>query len=119
MGRIRSFRDLEVWQRAVDFSVTLYRVSESFPQSERFGLTSQMRRAAVSIASNIAEGHARSRNEYAHFLRVARGSTAELETQLEIARRIGYLSPESYADLHNQLTIIAKQLNTLSQRIRE
>ncbi|MFQ5436052.1 MAG: four helix bundle protein, partial [Anaerolineae bacterium] len=74
MAQIRSYRDLNVWQRAVDFSVTLYQKTDSFPSSEVYGLTNQMRRAAVSIPSNIAEGHVKSRKEYGRFLNIARGS---------------------------------------------
>ena len=118
MGQIASYRDLQVWQRAVDFAVRLYEITDGFPQSERYGLTSQLRRAAVSIASNIAEGHVRSRNDFARFLAYALSSLAEVETQLEIARRIGYLSGEASAELTNELTIIGKQLNVLLQRIK-
>ena len=113
-----SYRDLRVWEQSVDFSVRLYRMTNSFPTSEMYGLTSQMRRAAVSIPSNIAEGHERSRAEYANFLRIARGSLAELETQTEIAARLGYLNAEQYGQLTALLTSIGKQLTVLHRRIR-
>jgi four helix bundle protein len=83
-----------------------------------YGLVQQMRRAAVSIASNIAEGHVRSRREFGHFLSVSLGSLAELETQLEIAYRIGYLAQEDFVMLTNELSTIGRQLNVLSQKIR-
>ncbi len=113
-----SYRDLRVWEQAVDFAVRLYHVTGSFPDSERYGLTSQMRRAAVSIPSNIAEGHERSRPEYANFLRIARGSLAELETQLEIAGRLNYLTTEQHQLLAETLTSIGRQLTALYHRIK-
>src|ERR1043166_811090 len=89
---IKSYRDLAVWQRAMDLAESVYRVTKGFPREERYGLTSQMRRSAVSIPSNIAEGHERKgRAEYARFVSVARASVAELETQVELARRLEYL----------------------------
>jgi four helix bundle protein len=92
---VRTFRDLVAWQRAVELAVQIYAATESMPQSEQFGLTNQIRRAAVSVASNIAEGHARqSRPDYLRFLRMARGSLAELSTQLEIAYRARLLGPD-------------------------
>ncbi|MGB7188726.1 MAG: four helix bundle protein [Acidobacteriaceae bacterium] len=86
-----SYRDLIAWQRAVDLSVQIYKVTADFPREEIYGLSSQMRRAAVSIASNIAEGYGRaSRREYRQFLSIAHGSTLELQTQLAIAKRLGF-----------------------------
>ncbi|MGC2212368.1 MAG: four helix bundle protein, partial [Silvibacterium sp.] len=83
------------WQRAVDLSVEIYRFTSDFPREEIYGITAQMRRSAVSIASNIAEGYGRnSRNEYRHFLGVARGSILELQTRLAIARKLGFGKPE-------------------------
>jgi len=87
---VQSFRDLAVWQRSIQMAVEVYRLTQGFPREEIYGLTSQMRRAAVSIPSNIAEGHGRlSSNEYRQFLGIARGSNFELQTQLEIARALG------------------------------
>ena len=89
---IRGYRDLVVWQRSMELCSATYRATATFPDEERYGLVSQMRRAAVSIPSNIAEGHGRlTTNEYRHFLGVARGSLKELETQILIARDLGYL----------------------------
>jgi four helix bundle protein len=88
---VRSFRDLLVWQRAIQLSVAIYRLTKDFPREEIYGLTSQIRRAAVSIPSNIAEGHGRmSTGEYRQFLGIARGSNFELQSQLEIARALGF-----------------------------
>lgn len=86
-----SYRDLIAWQRSVELSVDVYRFTADFPREEIYGLTSQMRRAAVSIASNIAEGYGRnSKSEYRHFLGIARGSVLELLTQLTIAKKLGF-----------------------------
>ena len=86
-----SFRDLTVWQRAVQMTVAVYKYTEQFPKSEIFGLSSQLRRAAVSVASNIAEGYGRAtKGEYLHFLGMARGSNCELQTQLLIAGELGF-----------------------------
>ena len=88
---VKSFRDLRVWQRAMDLVEMIYKVSVDFPRSETYGLTSQIRRAAISVPSNIAEGHSRKHTkEYLRFLSVAQGSLAELQTQIEIASRLGY-----------------------------
>jgi four helix bundle protein len=87
----QSFRDLIVWQRAIQLTIDIYRLSAKFPDAEKFGLTSQMRRAAVSIASNIAEGYGRaSKGEYAQFVGHARGSCSELETQIVIVRALHF-----------------------------
>jgi four helix bundle protein len=89
---MRPHRNLDVWQKAVDFTVEIYRVTESFPKDERFGLTSQIRRASVSIAANIAEGAGRkSTKEFLKFLSIAQGSASEVETEIVIAHRLSYL----------------------------
>jgi four helix bundle protein len=98
--------------------VTVYKLTDNFPKSETFGLANQMRRAAVSIPSNIAEGHGRPTRDYARFLSMARGSLSELETQIELAQRIHYLSPENCAELTHALGIIGRQLNTLLRRLK-
>lgn len=88
---IRTFRDLLVWQKAIQLAITVYRVTQAFPNEEKYGLTSQVRRAAVSVSSNIAEGHARQGREFAHFLSIARGSAAEVESQLYLAAELGFI----------------------------
>lgn len=86
---VQSFRDLLVWQRSLQLTVAVYRLTQGFPREETYGLASQIRRASVSIPSNIAEGHGRlSRGEYRQFLGIARGSNFEVQTQLEIARAL-------------------------------
>ena len=93
---IRSYRDLVVWQRALELVEVSYRLSRNFPSAERFGLTSQLRRAVVSIPSNIAEGHGREHlGDYLHHLSMANGSLMEFETQLLIAGRMGYVTLET------------------------
>lgn len=96
---LRTHHDLLVWQKSVDFVEIVYRLTQSFPSDERFGLTSQLRRAAVSIPSNLAEGAARkSRAEFSQFVSIALGSAAEVETQLVIAARLGLCKPGGDAD---------------------
>ena len=91
MGFVSSYRDLKVWQLGIELTIAVYHLTKVFPVEEKYGLTSQMCRAAVSIPSNIAEGHGRkSNNELIRFLGIAKGSLAELETQLIIAEKLGY-----------------------------
>lgn len=99
-------------------AVQLYDITSSFPGSEDHGLVSQMRRAVISIASNIVEGHARPGREFGRFLGIALRSLAELETQLEIALRLGYLSTEDHVQIADELEIIGRQLNVLMQKVR-
>ncbi len=117
MAKVRHYRDLRVWQHGVDLSVKLYQLTEDFPSHEIYGLVSQIRRASVSIPSNIAEGFGRSSAEFARYLKIALGSLAELETQLEIALRVAYLSPEAKAELDREVTALGKQLNVLLQKV--
>jgi four helix bundle protein len=108
---VQSFRDLKVWHRAIEMSLAVYALTRSFPKEELYGLTSQMRRASVSIASNIAEGHARqSTGEYRQFLGIARGSNAELQTQMEIARSLGFGSPTQFSELEGLSFEVGKML---------
>ena len=108
MPDITSFRDLVAWQRAMDLAHSVYVVTEDFPARERFGLASQMRRAAVSIPSNIAEGHRRRRPGYAQFLVVALGSHGELDTQCELATRCGYLTADQGERLNRLLDDVGR-----------
>jgi four helix bundle protein len=91
-----SFRNLSVWQRSIELTLAVYKLTSSFPDSERFGLTNQLRRAAVSVASNIAEGYGRStKGEYVQFPGFARGSNSEVETQIVISKALGFGSKQS------------------------
>jgi len=114
-----SYRDLLVWQRAKQLAVEVYRATESFPRSETYGITSQIRRAAVSVPSNIAEGQGRlSRGEFAQFLGNARGSLLELETQLEIAGDLSYLSQATQVQLQQHAYEVLGLLNRLLASLR-
>ena len=111
---IKSFRDLRVWQAAIDLVEQIYLLTREFPKHEIYGLASQMQRAAVSIPSNIAEGQTRGyTREYVHHLSIACSSLAELETQLEIALRLKYYSVGQHNELMKQTDLLGKQLSTL------
>jgi len=110
---IKSFRDLEVWQVSMALVERTYALSERFPAAERYGLTSQLRRAAVSIPSNIAEGHGRSTRSYRYHLGVARGSEAELQTQIELAVRLGFINREASAPVKELAARSGMMLNRL------
>lgn len=114
-----SYRDLRVWQNAMDLVISVYDETQSFPRAELYGLTSQMRRASVSIPSNIAEGKGRSTDrDRALFFCHARGSLLELETQILIAQRLMYLPPTSAESLIKTSTELSRMLNSLIQSIR-
>ncbi|HEY0997939.1 MAG TPA: four helix bundle protein [Gemmatimonadaceae bacterium] len=116
---IRSYRDLAVWRRAVNACIVVYRMTSNFPPEERFGITSQLRRAAVSIPSNIAEGHERNgRKEFLAHVHVARGELAEVETQLTIARALGYAGEAQLASVMDEYSRIGRMLTRLAQRLR-
>ena len=112
----RSYRDLEVWKLSIDFVKKVYQVTHYFPDSEKFGLINQIRRAAVSIPSNIAEGQGRnSTKEFKQFLAIGLGSLAELETQLIIAKEIEYLTQNGLDALLSPLDRIRKMIKGLSK----
>src|ERR1051325_6642319 len=118
MSEVRSYHDLIVWQKSVDLAVDLYAVTRSFPFSERFGLTNQIQRAGVSIASNIAEGHAKDGpGHFLNHLSHARGSVAELDTELIIADRVGLLSGAMYRTLAPGADEISRMLRALTDAI--
>lgn len=111
---MNSYKDLIVWQKAIELTVLLYKITGNFPKSEMYGLTSQIRRAAVAIPSNIAEGQRRGhRPEYLQFLRIAYGSGAELETQLLISLKIGYLPQKDFNKVSSLLEEVMKMLTVL------
>jgi len=113
---IRSHRDLQAWQRAMELSEVTYCIARNLPQYEAYGLAQQLRRSAVSIPSNIAEGHARiHRGDYVHHLSVARGSLAELQTQLELARRLHAVSVTEAQSLADE---VGRILSRLIARLR-
>ncbi|MEO0181112.1 MAG: four helix bundle protein [candidate division WOR-3 bacterium] len=111
------YRKLTLWQEAMNLVEGVYRITQGFPPEERFGLVIQMRRAAVSIASNIAEGASRgNKREFLQFLRIAKGSHAELETQIEIARRLGFLNDELSQGIERVGKILGGLLKSLVSR---
>ncbi|MDO8492639.1 MAG: four helix bundle protein [bacterium] len=115
-----SYKDLVVWQKAMDLVVFVYKLTENFPKEEVYGLTSQMRRSAVSVASNIAEGKLRGgEKEFRHFLVIAFGSGGELETQLELSKRLPKTSHLDYTKVDQLLLEVMKMLNVLIYKLSD
>jgi four helix bundle protein len=118
MSTVESYKDLHVWQRSIQMTVALYRCTEQFPSEERFGLTSQLRRAAVSVASNIAEGYGRGTSgEYKHFIGMARGSNCEVQTQLVIAKELGFRTPDHLKAADHLSQEISRMLTALMHKL--
>ena len=114
MPDYESFRHLKVWQRSMTLVEEIYRVTERFPRAEQFGLTSQIRKASVSIPSNIGEGKRRKRDRaYLHHLDIALGSQGEVEVQLEIANRVGFLDATDYQRIQPIVEEVGRMLNGL------
>ena len=114
-----TYTDLEVWQAAMDLVMGIYEITQSFPREDIYGLTSQLRRAAVSVPSNIAEGKGRSSDkELVQFLNPSRGSLFEIETQVAIARSIGYLNAETSEAIFRQTSRVGQLLNGLIRALR-
>ena len=111
---VRSYRDLKVWQRGIELVKQVYALTRSFPQFENYGLADQLRRSAVSVPSNIAEGQARQHTgEFRHFLHMALGSAAAVDTQIIIAQQLGYISEEEAANVDACITEIRKMCHSL------
>lgn len=118
MMKITNFKELRIWQKGIDLVEDIYTLTREFPHEEQYGLTSQMRRCAISIPSNIAEGFRRYHNkEYKQFLYIALGSAAELETQLIITRKLGYISNSSYEKTTNEIDHFSRMTNVLIQKL--
>ena len=115
---VRSYRDLRVWQQAMNLAEATYRATEGFPDDERYGLVSQLRRAAVSVASNLAEGHPRSLGDYLRHLLVSSASLTEMETQFILSARLGFLSPEQTESLLEACDEIGRMLGGLRKSLR-
>ena len=116
---MRPHEKLEVWKRTVEFVVRVYKLTEAFPKDERFGLTSQIRRAAVSIPANIAEGAARqSKKEFCYFLSNAQGSVSELATEILIGWRLGYLNEQTYRTNSDELAAIGRMVLGLTRVVK-
>ena len=117
---LKTYRDLTVWQKAMDLVVAVYGLSRRLPAEERFGLMSQMQRASVSVPANIAEGYGRiHRGEYVHHLSIARGSLAELETHVAIAVRLQYVAREDAVEVWNLAQEVGKMLSSLIQSLNK
>lgn len=116
---INSYKDLVVWQKSFELCLIIYRLTKNFPREELYGIVSQMRRAALSIPSNIAEGFSRHRKlEYIQFLHIAFGSAAELETQLQVSKELNYIKPEDFTRAEQLLTEVNKMLNSLVANVK-
>lgn len=116
---ISSFQDLNVWKEGIAITLAIYKLTGRFPDHERFGLVSQMRRCTVSIPSNIEEGHARlSTREYLRYLSIALGSLAELETQLPLAKELGFAQSDAAVDLLGKSSRLGKQIRSLTKSLR-
>jgi four helix bundle protein len=117
---MKSHKDLDVWKKAIDLSAEVYLLTGSFPKEEMYGITSQMRRASVSIASNIAEGAARRTDkDFIHFLHMALGSASELDTQIEIVVRVGFVDNDEIQVLQNKTGVISKMLYGLIRSVEK
>jgi four helix bundle protein len=115
---VKDYRELEIWERGICLTEDIYTITRSFPKEEMYGLTSQLRRAAVSIPSNIAEGFARfHNNEYKQFLFFALGSCAEATTQIIIASRLKYITEKQADELVDKLNILSKMIMSLIKKL--
>lgn len=120
MQKVRNLREYPVWQDAVELSTYVYRVTGQLPNFEQKGLCDQLRRAVVSIASNIAEGSGRTTDsEFARFLDIAVGSCYEVETQLLIAKNVGYIEEQIYTEIENKIIHVESQIVRLLKKVRE
>ncbi len=119
MGEIKSYKDLLIWQKGIKNVVLIYQLVKSFPKEELYALSSQLKRAAVSVPSNIAEGYGRnSEKSFSHFLNIARGSLYEVETQLTIAKELGFILDENlYQVILTQIDEEAKMINAFSKKL--
>ncbi|MBR5396055.1 MAG: four helix bundle protein [Bacteroidaceae bacterium] len=116
---METHKDLRVWRQSIEMVTSIYLMTKSFPKEEMFGLVSQLRRASVSVPSNIAEGYARGTDkEKLHFLRISSGSMSEVETQLMLGLNLGYIDQEKYNELSETVTSVWKQLNSLISSIK-
>lgn len=116
---VESYKDLKVWQRAIQMTLAVYRTSSSFPKEELFGLIGQMRRSSTAVATRIAERYGRGTPaEYRHYLGMARGSNLELQTQLVIVSELAYTDSKSITEIESLSAEVAKMLNTLLSKLQ-
>jgi four helix bundle protein len=119
VGKISSYKELRVWQAAMDVAALVYHLTEKFPAHHRYGIAQQMQRAAVSVVSNIAEGHSRrASKEFIYFLRMAQGSVAELEVQAMLSERVGLLGAADCEKVTSMTTSISKMLYVMITKIQ-
>ena len=119
MEEKRAHRNLDVWKRSIALTKLVYRITAEFPASEQFCLSAQMRRAMISIPSNLSEGAARTgKKEFLQFINVAQGSASELDTQVELAKELGFMDQHSYDEIQSELKIISRQLYGLAKTVR-
>jgi four helix bundle protein len=115
---MNNYKELNIWRKSVDLAVKIYQVTKGFPKEEQYGLTSQMRRSAVSIPSNIAEGAGRnSKKDFANFLAISNGSSCEVDTQLIIARRVDLIDQEILESLQSEISEIQKMSWSLQKSL--
>ena len=115
---MKNFRELDVWQSGKDICLLVYKITGKFPKNEMYGVVSQMRRAAISVPSNIAEGFNRYHNkEFRQFLYIALGSCAELETQLEITHELNYFNTDEYGTLREKIVVLSKMLRNFIKKL--
>ena len=120
MGEIKSYKDLLIWQKGIQIVTLVYQLVSTFPKNEIFSLTNQIKRASVSVPSNIAEGYGRnSEKSFSHFLDIARGSLFEIETQLLIANKLGFITNQTlYNEILNQIEEESKMINAFSKKLK-
>jgi four helix bundle protein len=117
---MKTYRDLIIWQKSMDLVTEIYKISKRFPNDEVYGLISQIRRCAISIPSNIAEGYGRnSTNDYIHFLRIAAGSLYELQTQIEISLNLLYIDKTRFDEIYERSREIERMLSSLISKLRK
>src|SRR3990167_34590 len=119
MQNISSYKDLVVWKKSIDLATLTYKLTDKFPREEIYGISSQLKRAAVSVASNIAEGSIRgSKKDFCHFLRIASGSIAELETQVEISRNLSFGKELNYDEVISIAVEVNKMIHGLITKLK-
>ena len=120
MGKVNSYKDLQIWQRSIELCKHTYELSSGFPKEEIYGITNQMRRCSVSVPSNIAEGFGRSNKSYINFLHISRGSLYELDTQLTLVKKLNLTSnEESISFLEQEISEIGKMINSFINTLKE
>ncbi len=119
MEEVKSYRNLIVWQKSIEVCTLIYRLTQDFPRDETFGITSQLKRAAISVPTNISEGHSRnSKKEYRHFVGIARGSLTEIETLITLTKNLQFTSENKITEITDLCTEIGKMLTSLNRKLQ-